>query len=209
MIRALTLWYVYELIDPRSGEVFYVGKGKGNRIDEHEKEAQNGYPSYKCNKIRSIWEDGHEIIKQKVAEFWDEDAAYEHEEERIVSIGLDNLTNITGGGKRKPTPYQVPKKGKSKGKRWISKAALQDVTCWKIVRGWTGWVAAWLKRPNPTDVLTVTSPSALTKVATEGLVNKLIPAAIKHLSENPKNHPELIELLRPWNIELRFERIES
>ena len=25
-------WYVYRLVDPRSGETFYVGKGKGNRV---------------------------------------------------------------------------------------------------------------------------------------------------------------------------------
>jgi hypothetical protein len=30
-------WYVYRLIDPRNGETFYVGKGKGNRIFEHAK----------------------------------------------------------------------------------------------------------------------------------------------------------------------------
>ena len=25
-------WYVYRLIDPRNGETFYVGKGRGNRV---------------------------------------------------------------------------------------------------------------------------------------------------------------------------------
>ena len=28
-------WYVYRLIDPRNGETFYVGKGRGNRIFAH------------------------------------------------------------------------------------------------------------------------------------------------------------------------------
>ncbi len=27
--------YVYRLIDPRNGETFYVGKGKGNRVFHH------------------------------------------------------------------------------------------------------------------------------------------------------------------------------
>lgn len=28
-------WYVYRLIDPRNGQTFYVGKGKGNRVFAH------------------------------------------------------------------------------------------------------------------------------------------------------------------------------
>ena len=28
-------WYVYRLVDPRNGETFYVGKGRGNRIFTH------------------------------------------------------------------------------------------------------------------------------------------------------------------------------
>ncbi len=32
-------WYVYRLIDPRNGETFYVGKGRGDRVFEHAKGA--------------------------------------------------------------------------------------------------------------------------------------------------------------------------
>ena len=31
------LTYVYRLIDPRNGETFYVGKGRGNRVFQHPK----------------------------------------------------------------------------------------------------------------------------------------------------------------------------
>ncbi|MDE2940581.1 MAG: hypothetical protein OXR67_16930 [Chloroflexota bacterium] len=34
-------WYVYRLIDPRNGETFYVGKGRGDRVFQH----ANGLPA--------------------------------------------------------------------------------------------------------------------------------------------------------------------
>lgn len=33
-------YYVYRLIDPRNGNTFYVGKGKGNRVFDHIKDAE-------------------------------------------------------------------------------------------------------------------------------------------------------------------------
>lgn len=86
-------WYVYELLTP-DGDVFYVGKGSGKRIDAHEKEALKGVCSKKCNKIRSL----PYIIKQKVALFFNEQDAYDFETDRISHYGLNNLTNIMRGG---------------------------------------------------------------------------------------------------------------
>lgn len=94
-------WYVYTLVDPRCGSVFYVGKGCGSRIDRHEREARlKDASTKKLNKIRSIWEAGAEIEKTKVAYFWEEQDAYDHETDLIASIGLANLTNIHPGGQR-------------------------------------------------------------------------------------------------------------
>lgn len=90
-------YYVYVLMYP-DGTVFYVGKGKGNRIDQHETEACKGIQSPKCDVIRKIWIEGGEIIKQKVAYFDNEEDAYELEELLIAFFDRKNLTNLTNGG---------------------------------------------------------------------------------------------------------------
>ena len=201
ILQRLAIWYVYELIDPRNGQVFYVGKGKDNRINEHEAEAKTDHPSHKCNKIRSIWAAGHEVGKQKVAMFWDEEAAYQHEEDRIAEIGLNNLTNIFGGGRRKDITYSLPKRVTSKKTKVV---APMDV-CWTVLRRFTGWLALWLRRPNDKSRIIVNDKPTLRSAAIECLVNVILPIAWKRVIADPKNHAELQELLRPWNINLVFE----
>lgn len=95
-------WYVYELIDPRTCEVFYVGKGTGKRLEAHEAEAASKLEvcSRKLNKIRDIWRDGHVVERRFNAFFWDEQAAYDHETEVILCHGLESLTNVLPGGQR-------------------------------------------------------------------------------------------------------------
>lgn len=115
-------WYVYQLSCPETGQIFYIGKGSGNRIDRHEKEALNGVCSKKCNKIRSIINKYGNISKNKIAYFKDEQDAYDFETEKIAEIGLINLTNIMPGGQKAftrrlnsykerkrigPTPYET------------------------------------------------------------------------------------------------------
>lgn len=62
-------YYVYVLKDPRNSEVFYVGKGQGNRIFSHLEEAAGvlakpvDYENTvsKCRRIIDIWLDGYEV----------------------------------------------------------------------------------------------------------------------------------------------------
>lgn len=93
------MWYVYQLIDPRDGKPFYVGKGKGNRINAHEREALMGGVSAKCQMIREIQGFDLQIIKRKVKEFELEQDAFDFEAKLVSDIGIQNLTNcIPGGG---------------------------------------------------------------------------------------------------------------
>ena len=92
------MYYVYELIDPRDGQPFYIGKGKANRIDQHEIEARQGRVSRKCDRIRCIESDGFKVKKRKVRSFSDEQDAYNFEAEHISSFGISALTNVQLGG---------------------------------------------------------------------------------------------------------------
>lgn len=92
------MFYVYELFDPRTGTTFYVGKGCRDRMHAHEREAARGVRSRKCDKIRELRAAGLEVGKRKVAEFDDEQAAYDFETDAIASIGLEKLTNVFPGG---------------------------------------------------------------------------------------------------------------
>lgn len=58
-------FYVYLLLRP-NGQAFYVGKGIGKRIDDHEKEARQNHDCYKCAVIRKIWRSGGEVGKQNL-----------------------------------------------------------------------------------------------------------------------------------------------
>lgn len=105
------MYYVYELIDPRSGKVFYVGKGKGERAWQHEIYARKG-------EIRSNWRK-YCIIKSIIAadlaveirivkEFDIESEAYHFEEFHIRNT--PGLTNIHSGGEIIKHTFKMPEK---------------------------------------------------------------------------------------------------
>lgn len=95
-------YYVYALIDPRNGQVFYIGKGNGNRVFFHQ--IQSGkYPESekaKLLKIREIEEDGYEV--QRVVINWGltESEAFAAEASLLNLmrfLSADALTNAVSG----------------------------------------------------------------------------------------------------------------
>ena len=91
--RGYTDYYVYTFAYPQSmgGAVFYAGKGRTWRIDDHEREARRGHQCQKCEIIRSIWLAGKQVVKMKIAMGLSETEALQLEKETINST--DTLIN--------------------------------------------------------------------------------------------------------------------
>lgn len=99
-------YYVYNLIDPRTETIFYVGKGCRSRRFRHEIDAKRGKPGAKCDLIREILAAGHAPRAVIVSRHADGFSALKAEANQIFKIGIRNLTNINGGGGPigKPSP---------------------------------------------------------------------------------------------------------
>lgn len=97
-------WYVYALRDPRNDTIFYVGKGKGDRVYQHARHAKKvsgeTAPQLKLQTIRDILDEGREVGVEIVRHRIDtEDLAYEVEAAVIDALRLAGaeLTNLAGG----------------------------------------------------------------------------------------------------------------
>jgi uncharacterized protein len=91
-------WYVYRLIDPRNGETFYVGKGKGNRVFSHIHAAaglDGDDLDNKVKRIRQIQNAGFDVAHVIHRHGMDERTAFEVEAALIDAY--PGLTNIAGG----------------------------------------------------------------------------------------------------------------
>jgi len=90
--------YVYRLIDPRNGETFYVGKGKGNRMFAHIRaEIDTDDPSDKLKRIREIRAAGFTVAHVIHRHNLDDRTAFEVEAALIDAYpGLTNLVNGSG-----------------------------------------------------------------------------------------------------------------
>lgn len=97
-IQAELRYYVYFLRDPRNEQVFYVGKGKGNRLFDHVACAINEpQESDKLSLIRDIHANGKEVEHFILRHGMDEDTAFEVEAAVIDFVGLNTLANVQSG----------------------------------------------------------------------------------------------------------------
>ena len=90
-------YYVYIYIDPFNNEVFYVGKGKGNRLFDHLKSGNDAEKSQRINEIRKNGKEPQ--IELLVHGLESEETANKVEAAAIDLIGINNLTNLVRGYK--------------------------------------------------------------------------------------------------------------
>jgi hypothetical protein len=94
-------WYVYRLIDPRNGETFYVGKGRGNRIFIHangtlQETNDEDQSDLKTQRIKEIAAAGlqvsHVVHRHNI-----KSEALAYEIEAALIDAYPGLTNAVGG----------------------------------------------------------------------------------------------------------------
>ncbi|MBP7049459.1 MAG: hypothetical protein KBE65_00425 [Phycisphaerae bacterium] len=87
--------YVYRLIDPRNGETFYVGKGKGNRVFAHIRAEQSlggDDLTDKLQRIRDIRLAGFEVAHVIHRHGMDDETAFE-----VEAALIDAYPGLTNG----------------------------------------------------------------------------------------------------------------
>lgn len=92
-------YYVYFLSNPNDGSIFYIGKGKGKRLNQHVKNCKAGKidNAPKAAAIKCILESGREV-KETIFECGlSESEAYALERKLIHSLRDHGLTNISNG----------------------------------------------------------------------------------------------------------------
>ncbi len=82
-------YYVYALVDPRDKKIFYIGKGKGNRVFQHAEAAlyEKGQ-SLKLETIRSIIAEGKQVVYYILRHNLTEDEAF-----LVESVLINMLTD--------------------------------------------------------------------------------------------------------------------
>jgi hypothetical protein len=194
-------FYVYELIDPRDGLAFYVGKGQRDRLLAHEGEARKGVCSEKCLRIRDIWDAGLEVRREVVAHFRDEQAAYDYEAERVEFYGLDALTNIIPGGGSAATSRR---RHRASAKSEWNPAVVADMLCKRPAA--LIWFAQWLKlRANGGgEVSFYSAVPELSKAVLRAGFQTLFPMALAELRKSREQLERVARLIRPHGVELVY-----
>lgn len=97
--KSSTGYYVYLLVDPRTDSIFYIGKGKGNRVSHHARDAKRGtvQNAEKHKRICKIHDAGLHVKEVIFCNADDELHALRVERDMIDMLAHTGLTNIAHG----------------------------------------------------------------------------------------------------------------
>jgi hypothetical protein len=164
-------FYVYLLCDPFSGEIFYVGKGKGKRAFSHERDVRakcGGKPSgnaAKVARIAAIHERGGSVDARILVDDLSEQEAFELERAVMNELGPESLTNFCAGVVtdreharlllRRVKPFDQWKAEKPRTKEdeelyWMVKKGLEDLSTREPHPGHLGggWYGSYKPKTN-------------------------------------------------------------
>lgn len=199
-------WYVYTLVDPRDGNVFYVGKGCGKRVHAHERDALKASEwSRKVSRIREIWSFDMDVEHGFSAYFWDEQAAYDHETDLIDEIGLCNLTNVLPGGQK---AWERRRVERAERKRRERPPEPLHVVLKRIGPVFYDRLSEWLRvggHKGATFKFTVVDPAYKWHAAiSEACYNKLLPMFWENICKDERAASVAQGRLRSHGVELTF-----
>jgi hypothetical protein len=150
-------FYVYQL-KTSSGEIFYIGKGSGNRMYKHIQIAKGNSVNRKrnpklYNKISLVVKNGGYIIPEILFKSNSENECFVKETELISVIGKSNLCNLTDGGEG-TSGYSLSdetKKRISAAKTGIKRVFTEEHKQ-RISQGMMGRVSPWKGKTLPEEM---------------------------------------------------------
>ena len=176
--------YVYALIDPRNDQIFYVGKGQGDRFLAHERDAvRRAGQSAKAERIRSILDAGLkprvDIIRHGLI---DEGAAFLVESVTIDALS-PGLTNIVSGYRSARAPldelklrYAAPELSVDAPPALLIRLGRWQPVPAEIERGYTRSGHGW--RPGMRPVELADSTRAWWKISARTIERKGVAHAV-------------------------------
>lgn len=190
----MSSYYVYSLTDPRDDAVFYIGKGKDNRIDAHEKEALKGVHSRKCERIREILSNGLQVKKQKIKFFLQEQDAYDFEKELIDQIGLHRLTNVVAGGGG-VLPERKPAQPVFTSKDWLKVLLLRPSLT-------AQWLIHGMKKATVT--FEGNEHTKIYSYVIASLFNAALPKALQSIKDDSVAQKKFAEAMKNYGITIAY-----